>query len=234
MTQTITLAAFSSTRLSLDETVRAHLGAELRNLYGDPAETKLSYSLNHLLQRAAQTIRAHQEPINQAFVDGIMKALPKLRVFALSLARQLELAEDLVQETVLKAISKRESFAEGTNLQAWLFTILRNQFYTCRRSSSREVEDRDGLFAATLVSKADQEDKITIKELDAALTKLPSDQRKVLLLVGLEGVSYETAAASLGVRIGTVKSRLNRGRVRLAELMELETDDRVGGHRLGV
>jgi RNA polymerase sigma-70 factor (ECF subfamily) len=110
----------------LDATARAHLGHHLRAWYGNPAEDKLPNSLARLLNRVAQIVRAHTEPIDRSFLDEMMTSIPSLRAFAISLVRDADRAEDLVQETMLRAISKREQFEPGTNLQAWLFVILRN------------------------------------------------------------------------------------------------------------
>jgi hypothetical protein len=122
---------------SLTDAIQIHLGRELRALYGDPDAEKMPRSLAQLLNRVAQVIRAHTEPVDQAFVDELMGSLKSLRAFAISLTRDVHRAEDLVQETVLKAISKQEKFEAGTNLQAWLFTILRNLFFSARRARSR-------------------------------------------------------------------------------------------------
>jgi RNA polymerase sigma-70 factor (ECF subfamily) len=222
----------SPTRVMLDEAIQAHLGEQLRALYGDPSDDRMPLSLRRLADRVAQVIRAHTEPVDQAFVDGIMAALPHLRAFAISLAKNVDRAEDLVQDTVLKAIGKQESFEAGTNIQAWLFTILRNAFFSIRRKTQREVEDSDGSLAATLVCIPDQEDRIAFQDLEAALAKLPQDQREAVLLVGMEGMQYEEAASALGIKVGTVKSRVNRARNRLAELLHLDPDD-LGGHRIG-
>jgi RNA polymerase sigma-70 factor (ECF subfamily) len=127
-----------------------------------------------------------------------------------------------VQETVLRAISKQGLFEPGTNLQAWLFVILRNLFCSACRRTRREVEDPDGSYAATLISIPDHEDRIMMKDLAAALAKLPEGQRKAILLVGAQGMSYEAAAQAIGCAVGTIQSRVNRARNRLAELMGLE------------
>jgi RNA polymerase sigma-70 factor (ECF subfamily) len=169
--------------------------------------------------------------VNQAFIDGIMASLSSLRAYAISLSKNRESAEDLVQDTVLRAISKQEKFEEGTNLQAWLFTILRNSFLSARRKSQREVEDTDGSLAAELITIPEQEDKIVFQDLQAALAKLPPDQREAILLVGMEGMSYEDTAAAVGCAVGTIKSRVNRARTRLAELLHLEADE-LGWKRL--
>ncbi len=154
-----------------------------------------------------------------------MASVTSLRAFAFSLTRDAPQAEDLVQETMLRAISKHEQFVADTNLQAWLFTILRNQFFSDRRKSLREVEDGDESYAATMICMPDQEDRIMIHDLEAALHKLPEGQREAILLVGVDGLSYEEAAQVLGCAVGTVKSRVNRARRCLAEMMRLTDED---------
>ena len=145
---------------NLDTAIQAHLGEQLRALYGDPAMQKIPRDLTQLLARVSQVIRAHQEPVDQEFIDEFMSSIPNLRGFAISLTKNVDRAEDLVQDTVLKALSKRESFQEGTNLRAWLFTILRNNFFSTHRKKGREVEDAEGAHAATMVSIPDQHDKL--------------------------------------------------------------------------
>jgi RNA polymerase sigma-70 factor (ECF subfamily) len=206
----------------LDAGIQAHLGQQLRACYGDPAEEKIPYRLARLLDRVTQVIRARTEPVDQDFIDGVLACLTSLRAFAISLTRDVDQAEDLVQETVLRAITKQEQFQAGTCLQAWLFTILRNHFFSAHRRSMREEEDADGSYAAAMVCVADQEDKIMIQDVAAALSKLPQLQREAIVLVGAEGLSYEEAAQALGCAIGTIKSRVSRARNCLAELMGLD------------
>jgi RNA polymerase sigma-70 factor (ECF subfamily) len=215
----------------LDRSIQAHLGQQLQTWYGNPVEDKLPSSLKRLLTRLAQVIRARTEPVDQAFTDGILASVPSLRTFAISLTRATDQAEDLVQETVLRAISKQQQFEPGTSLQAWLFTILRNQFLSDHRKAVREVEDVDGSYAATMISIPDQEDRIMIQDLAAALGKLPQGQREAIMLVGAEGLSYEEAALALGCAVGTVKSRVNRARHSLAELMRPIQEDEIAQFR---
>ncbi|WP_210492757.1 sigma-70 family RNA polymerase sigma factor [Microvirga antarctica] len=212
---------------SLSRYVQDHLGEQLRAAYGDPDTQRVPRPLAQLIARTSQIIRAHQEPVSQTFVDGIMASIPSLRAFAISLTRNIDRAEDLVQETVLRALSRREGFEEGTNMQVWLFTILRNSFFTAHRSKGREVEDTDGQHAATLVTIPDQHDRLVIKDLQAALAQLSTEQRSAIMLVGADGLTYEEAAQALNCAVGTVKSRVNRARSRLALLMGV-TDDGVG------
>jgi RNA polymerase sigma-70 factor (ECF subfamily) len=210
---------------ALNEAIQAHLGEQLRAYYGDPTNDRLPLSLRLLADRTAQIIRAHTEPVDQGFIDGLMAALPALKAYAISLTRNGDKAEDLIQETILKAISKQEHFVEGTNLQAWLFTILRNHSFTIHRKVRLEVEDSDGMYAAKLEAAPAQEGHLMMIKLQAALASLTEDQRNALLLVGLEGVEYEDAAVELGCAVGTIKSRVNRARTRLAELLELDDGD---------
>jgi RNA polymerase sigma-70 factor (ECF subfamily) len=213
----------------LGEAIQTHLGRELRALYGDPVDERLPRRLARLLDRVAQVIRAHTEPVDQAFVDELMGSLTSLRAYAISLTHDVNRAEDLVQETVLKAIGKQEKFEPGTNLQAWLFTIQRNLFFSAHRRTQREVEDADGVHAATMTSLPDQEDRLAVQDLHAALARLPREQREALLLVGAEGLSYEQTAEALGAKVGTIKSRVNRARTRLTELMGLVRENGITG-----
>src|SRR6187397_2793472 len=128
-----------------------------------------------------------------ALQGEILATLPTLRAFAVSLCGNVDRADDLVQETVVRAIANIESFEPGTNMPAWLFTILRNLFRSEYRKRRREVEDADGSFAQTLKSNPDQIGRIEFQEFRVALGKLPSDQREALLLVGASGFSYEEA-----------------------------------------
>jgi len=122
---------------SRTDAIQTHLGRELRALYGDPDAGKMPRSLAQLLTRVAQVIRAHTEPVDQAFLDELMGSLSSQRSYAISLTQDMHQAENLVQKTVLKAINKQEEFEAGTNLQASLFTTLRNLFFSGRRTKQR-------------------------------------------------------------------------------------------------
>src|SRR5215217_1605506 len=147
--------------------------------------------------------------------EGLLAAIPALRAFAISLCGNRDRADDLLQETIARAIGALSRFEPGTNLQAWLFTILRNQFYTDHRRRGREVQDTEGSYAASLTALPEQEDKVAHQDVLAALQRLRPDQREALLLVGAQGLSYEEAAEIVGVAVGTVKSRVHRARVTL-------------------
>lgn len=148
-----------------------------------------------------------------------LAAIPTLRAFARSLCGNAVRADDLVQETLAKALAKIDSFEEGSNAQAWLITILRNQFYSEGRKRRREVEDGEGYFAATLVAPDRQGVALEVRDLMAALQMISDEKREALLLVAASGYSYEDAAAIIGTRPGTVKSRVSRARAELEALM---------------
>ncbi len=159
----------------------------------------------------------------------MLKAIPSLRAFAISLCGNVDGADDLVQETLVKAWGNIGSFTEGSNMAAWLFTILRNVFYSQYRKRRREVDDPDGHYASKLASAPDQHSHMEFMDLKAALQKLPADQREALILVGASGLSYEDAASICGCAIGTMKSRVNRARGRLAELLSMAPGDAYSG-----
>jgi RNA polymerase sigma-70 factor (ECF subfamily) len=158
----------------------------------------------------------------------LIRAIPSLRAFALSLCGNAERADDLVQETLMKAWANLPSFVEGTNLPAWLFTILRNAFYSEFRKRRREVEDADGQMAGKLASMPAQNGHMDLQDFRAALMKLPPNQREVLILIGGSGMSYEEVAAICNCAVGTVKSRVNRARNRLAELLAVASPQEFG------
>lgn len=153
--------------------------------------------------------------------DEIVSHLPALRAFAISLTRDGTAADDLVQDAVVKAWRNIDRFQVGTNLRAWLFTILRNTFYSDRRKSRREVSDGDGILASQLAEKPRHDGSLAFTDFMAAFSQLPDEQREALILVGASGFTYEEAAETTGVAVGTVKSRVNRARARLAELLSL-------------
>ena len=151
------------------------------------------------------------------FRDELVANLPRLRAFAISLCGTPHQADDLVQETLLKALANRDKFEEGTNLRAWLFTILRNVYFSLHRKRRREVEDVDRSMAAALVVAPEQYGHVELKDFQRALLQIPDEQREALLLVGAAGFSCEEAATVAGCAVGTIKSRVSRARTRLAK-----------------
>ncbi|MAQ83326.1 RNA polymerase sigma factor [Psychromarinibacter halotolerans] len=157
--------------------------------------------------------------------DDVVEHLPAMRAFAVSLTRDSAAADDLVQDTIVKAWKNFDKFKEGTNLRAWLFTILRNTFYSNLRKSKREVSDSDGAMAATLSEKPQHDGRLAMADFEKVFAYLPVEQREALILVGASGMSYEEAADTCEVAIGTIKSRVNRGRAKLVELLGIQEDE---------
>jgi len=159
--------------------------------------------------------------------DQLPLYLKPLRAFAVSLTRNMANADDLVQDTIVKAWSNIDKFVPGTNLQAWLFTILRNTFYSSLRKHRREVSDPDGIHAQGLFVKPDHDGKLAYGDFQRAFDQLSDEHREVLILVGASGFSCEEAAAMMGIAVGTVKSRTSRARKRLSDLMGLAEGEQV-------
>ncbi len=150
----------------------------------------------------------------------ILDHLPALHRYATGLTRNFHAAEDLVHDTVVKAYSRTDKFLPGSNLRAWLFTILRNTFYSGVRKQKREVADPDGVYAARLITLPDHDGKIAMGEFLTAFGQLSSEHRDIVTLVGVAGHSYDVASRIIGVPEGTAKSRLSRARAQLTETLE--------------
>ena len=157
--------------------------------------------------------------------DEIVQHLPAMRAFALSLTRNSALADDMVQDSLVKAWTKIHTFEPGTNMRAWLFTILRNTYYSNRRKAGREVSDADGLMTEGLSEKPAHDGRLQRADFRRPFAQLNDEQREALVLVGASGFSYEEAAGMCGVAVGTIKSRTNRARARLAALMQMTEDE---------
>jgi RNA polymerase sigma-70 factor, ECF subfamily len=160
--------------------------------------------------------------------DDLLAAIPNLRAFATSLTGNRDRADDLVQDTIMRAWANIGKFEPGTNMNAWLFTILRNLVHSDYRKRKHEVEDADGSYAARLKTHPDQHSHLDFEDFRTALVTLPLDQREALLLVGAQGMSYEEAAAVCQVAVGTVKSRVNRARSKLASLLDISGEAELG------
>jgi RNA polymerase sigma-70 factor (ECF subfamily) len=144
--------------------------------------------------------------------DEVLKHIPSLRAYARSLTRQADEADDLVQQTLMKAIANIARYQKGTNLRAWLFTIMRNSFLTEIRNRKRESPGLKDCASALPVFNPTHETNITVKRLFEAINRLPRPYREILMLVVVVGESYEDAARICDCAIGTVKSRVNRAR----------------------
>jgi RNA polymerase sigma-70 factor, ECF subfamily len=158
------------------------------------------------------------------FASSVEKEIPRLRRYARALARDASRADDLVQSCLARALAKSHLWQPGTDLRAWLFTILHNQYVNEVRRAVREgatvpVED----VAPVLAVAPSQDASLRLRDLDRALARLPDEQRQVLLLIGLEGMRYDEVATVLNVPLGTVRSRLSRGRETLRQLMDMKS-----------
>lgn len=159
-------------------------------------------------------------PASDVFATQAMQYIPRLRRYARALTGDASAADDLVQDALERALVKQSLWREGTDLRAWLFTVMHNVFVNQVRSAavSRTVQLDDDALAGR--PQPQSTDRLEIRDLDAALQALPEEQRTVVLLVGLEQMTYDEAARVLEVPIGTVMSRLSRGRERLRRLMQ--------------
>ncbi|WP_026596899.1 sigma-70 family RNA polymerase sigma factor [Methylobacterium sp. 77] len=201
--------------------VRRHLGCELQAYFAVATGEGLPQRLAHLVGRLEAVVASTGIGIGDEFRDALIQAVPALRGFAFSLIGDATRADDLVQETLVKAWGNRQRFTPGTNMNAWLFTILRNQFYTDMRKAKREVEDADGVHAGKLTALPEQEGVVNLQKLQEKLEQIPEAQRIALLMVGAEGYTYEEAAERLHCAVGTVKSRVSRARAYLSEALGL-------------
>jgi RNA polymerase sigma-70 factor (ECF subfamily) len=165
----------------------------------------------------------------ESWRNEVVGLIPALRAFAWSLSHNGSDADDLVQDTLIKAWTNKDKFAPGTNLRAWLFTILRNTYYTQVLRRRREVRDEMGEYAGALQIPPTQDWSVAMRSLQAAMQQLPDEHREALILVGGAGLSYEEAAEICGCALGTIKSRVNRARARLLKIMDaVDANDVIG------
>lgn len=164
----------------------------------------------------------------KTFKKDLVALIPHLRAFARTLCGDAAAADDLAQDAVMKAWDARSSFQMGTNMKAWTFMILRNQFYSEKRRSWRQSQLDQEAAERTLVATDDPASPIALDEMRLALGMLPSEQREALILVGAGGFAYEEAADICGCAVGTVKSRVSRARRALHGILEGGAYDRDG------
>lgn len=157
---------------------------------------------------------------DRIFRDQLVALIPSLRSFARGLCGGRDMADDMAQDAMVRGWAARASFTPGTNFRAWMFMILRNQFYTTIRKNSRMTSWDPEVAERVLVEAPAQQHAIHMADVAKAMLKLPPEQREVLMLIGANGVSYEEAAEIIGCAIGTVKSRLARGRKALTLLID--------------
>jgi len=167
----------------------------------------------------AAAVSEHVSLSDDEFRAELARVIPHLRAFGRSLSGNRDLADDLVQETLLKAWAARRRFQAGTNMRAWTFIILRNLFLSQMRRARFKGEWDDLTANKILAAPASQERHVDLADLQRALMHLPQPQREALILVGAGGFAYEEAAEICGCAVGTIKSRVARGRVALEQLM---------------
>lgn len=160
------------------------------------------------------------------FRDGVVELIPQLRAYANALTRSSAEADDLVQDTLMRAWNYRSSFDPGTQLKPWLYKILRNRLYTQTAKNRFTVQDVDGRYAADLIVGPEQGWRLEFDDLLKALDELSPDTREALLLVLAVGLTYEEAAEVASCAIGTMKSRVNRAREMLVRLLDPDEGER--------
>lgn len=174
----------------------------------------------HMTETAVVPSDVETIPFDEiAFKTELTALIPHLRAFARSLCGNATLADDVAQDAMLKAWNKRLNFQPGTNLKAWTFTILRNQFYSLKRRSWRATSLEQEVAEQTIVSVDNQDDSMRLNELRRALDMLSDDKREAVILVGASGMSYEEAGEICGCAPGTIKSRVSRARNELETIM---------------
>ena len=165
-------------------------------------------------------VEADSLAADKVFRDQMVALIPSLRSFARGLCGSREMADDMAQEAMLRGWAARANYTQGTNFRAWMFTILRNQFYTTIRKEKRTTSLDPEVAERTLIAAPAQQHVIHLADVAKALQQLPPAQREVLLLIGANGLSYGEAAEVIGCAIGTIKSRLARGRQALNEIID--------------
>lgn len=202
----------------LSDAIQRHLGTLLAAAYAqDDADLSATHRFAELLAKLDAAFGAGDRAEIE-FKRLLVGVVPALHRFAVSLTREPIAADDLVQDTLLRAWRSRTRFEQGTNFEAWTFTILRNAFYSGQRKR-RELQDEDGSRTARLASLPDQAGRLDLQDMRAALDRLVPAMRETLVLVAIEGLSYEEVATIMGCQIGTVKSRVWRARDQLARAL---------------
>jgi len=197
------------------------IGSMLRSAFsgGDEALPQIFLDLLDRLT-ATDGVRAPDGLSDAEFKASLTAIIPRLRAFARSLARDEGLADDLVQDAMMRAWKARDRFQAGTSFKSWMFTILRNSFLSQLRRKRFTAEWNEEAMESKLVAAADQDRNINLADVEVALRKLPEVQRQALLLVGAEQLTYEEAAEVCNVPLGTIKSRVARARTALARYVE--------------
>jgi RNA polymerase sigma-70 factor (ECF subfamily) len=216
------------------------IGVKLRQMFDEVVNEAVPDEFLDILRKAdkpagermsmseAQVGRSPFDPPRRAFKKELVTLIPHLRAFARTLTGDPTAADDLAQDAMMKAWDARASFQLGTNMKAWTFMILRNQFYSEKRRSWRQSQLDQEAAERTLVAVDDPEAPVALDELRLSLAMLPAEQREALILVGAGGFAYEEAAEICGCAVGTVKSRVSRARRALQAILEAGAYDRDG------
>jgi RNA polymerase sigma-70 factor (ECF subfamily) len=176
---------------------------------------------SHMSDIPSAPAKVQAPEFNEAeFKQELTALIPHLRAFSRSLCGNATLADDVAQDALLKAWNARERFIPGSNLKAWTFTILRNQFYSIKRRSWRATSLEPEVAEQTIVASSDAEQSMHLNDLRRGLDMLQDDQREAIILIGATGLSYEEAAEICGCAVGTIKSRVSRARKALETIME--------------
>lgn len=204
---------------ALSDTDLKYIGLLLAKVYDNAAANSGSHNdISAAITRLKITFQKIDTDTQRKFEINLLDLRPALRRFAISLTHDPVAADDLVQDTLLRAWRGQASFSMGTNLDAWTFTIMRNQFYSNTRKF-REVRDENDTYAAKLTTVPEQGAHLDLQDVRAALARLNPVMREALMLVAVEGMSYEEAATVLDCHLGTVKSRVSRGRDQLERML---------------
>lgn len=187
------------------------------------ADSTVNYHVGYIYRSKAK--RRPTPVLTPEFLAAIVAERSTLMAVAVKRTSNVPLAEDCVQETLLRAMERAAQFIPGTNLGAWLVTILRNEINDTARSRRREVEDVDGGYAARQPTPPQQGVGLEMERLQEALTRINPHYREALMVTAVEGLTNEEAAARLGVPIGTIKSRVSRGREALAKILHYDADE---------
>ncbi|AWN42851.1 sigma-70 family RNA polymerase sigma factor [Methylobacterium durans] len=204
----------SSSQTTLPAHLRERLGEELQVFYAYVLSENQPRHLLGLVAQLSEVLDSQDAAYAETFRDELLAVLPRLRAFAVSLAMDEAQADDLVQETVIKAWQHQESYRPGVNVEAWICTILRRLFYADRRTIKREAASE--FSADPVTTPPTLEQSTDLRKIWVALTNLPPVQREALVLVSAQGMTYEAAATRAGCQVGTIKSRVSRARAALA------------------
>lgn len=175
------------------------------------------------------TVEVRRTAAEAAFERELIALIPKMRALARSLCGDRSYADDLAQEALAKALANRTSYQPGTNMKAWLFMILRNHFFSDRRQAWRSSQLDPRIAAETLLAVDDPASLLELDEVRHALQMVPEAQREALVMVAAGGLAYEEAAEVIGVPVGTIKSRVNRGRISLQRILDQGSFPRTPG-----